>query len=305
MVAISIKDLLDAGAHFGHQTSRWNPKMKKFIFEERNGIYILDLEQTAQQVERAREFVVNLAKKGGSLLFVGTKRQAKDVIKDAAVSCNMFYVLERWLGGTLTNIDTIRKSISHLEKIEKMEEDGAIKVLSKKEVAKIRREKTKLERNLSGIRNMKKHPDAIFIVDPSKEQNAVLEAKKLRIPVIGLADTNCDPEQIDFPIACNDDAIRAIALVANLLAHAMNEGSNRYEAEDFAKEEEEQEKLIEEEKIDAPSTGQEEAVKNEEKPTKARKRSKPKSDGVSKTEDKEEKVVEGKENTEVTQITSE
>lgn len=225
MANITIRELLEAGVHFGHEARRWNPKMRRYIFEERNGIHIIDLQQTVEQVENAYKFIRETVAGGKSVLFVGTKRQGKEPIREAALRCGMFHVTERWLGGLLTNNRTIRKSIGRLKEIEGIIEDGTIDRLPKKEVSALRREKAKLDFNLTGIKEMKELPGALFIVDTKKEKIAVAEAKRLRIPVVALVDTNSDPEEIDFPIASNDDAIRAITLVADKIAQACSEGA--------------------------------------------------------------------------------
>ena len=219
-----MKDLLEAGVHFGHQTKRWNPKMKEFIFGERNGIYIIDLGKTVKLFRAAEDFVTNLAAEGRTVLFVGTKRQAKDVIAEEAQRCAMFYVNERWLGGLLTNFATIQRSLGRLRDIETMATDGRYDTLSKKEIARNDKERKKLLKNLEGIRGMARLPDAVFIVDTKKEQIAVDEARKLKIPVIGIVDTNCDPDQVDFVIPGNDDALRAIRLFASKIADAVVSG---------------------------------------------------------------------------------
>ncbi|WP_026485894.1 30S ribosomal protein S2 [Caldanaerobius polysaccharolyticus] len=224
MSIISMKQLLEAGVHFGHQTRRWNPKMAKYIFTERNGIYIIDLQKTEKKVEEAYEFVRNLAAEGGILLFVGTKKQAQDAVKEEAERCGMYYVNQRWLGGMLTNYKTIRNRVEYLKKLEAMEQDGTFDVLPKKEVNALKKEKEKLEKNLGGIKNMPKLPDALFIIDPRKEQIAVKEARSLNIPVVAIVDTNCDPDEIDYPIPGNDDAIRAIKLITQKMADAVLEG---------------------------------------------------------------------------------
>ena len=219
-----MQELLDAGVHFGHQTRRWNPKMKPYIFGQRNGIYIIDLSRTAELMQRAEQFVMQLAASGGSLLFVGTKRQAQDLIVEEAQRCGMYFVNERWLGGLLTNFTTIQRSLDRLKELEAMETDGRHDSLSKKEVARLTKEKRKLHRNLDGIRAMHKLPDAVFVVDTRREKIAVDEARKLRIPVIGLVDTNCDPDDVDFVIPCNDDALRSIRLCVTQIADAVLEG---------------------------------------------------------------------------------
>ena len=225
MSVITIKELLEAGVHFGHQTHRWNPKMKKYIFESRNGIYIIDLQKTVVQLEEAYKFIRDIVSSGQEVLFVGTKKQAKESIKEAANKCGMYYVNERWLGGTLTNFVTIKKSISRLNEIEKQEEEGLLENFTKKEVVKIGNEKTKLKKYLEGIRDMKKIPGVVFIVDPKREKIAIMEAKKLKISVIALVDTNCDPDLIDIPIPGNDDAMRTIALMTGKIADAALEGT--------------------------------------------------------------------------------
>jgi small subunit ribosomal protein S2 len=224
LTPIAVKDLLEAGVHFGHQTKRWNPKMKEYIFGERNGIYIIDLSKTAKLFRDAEQFVSGLAADGKTLLFVGTKRQAQDAIAEEAQRCGMFFVNQRWLGGLLTNFTTIQRSLGRLRELEAMSTDGRYEVLSKKEIARIEKEKRKLQKNLDGIRQMARLPDALFVVDTRHEQIAVDEARKLRIPVIGIVDTNCDPEQIDLPVPGNDDALRAIRLFASRIAEAVLEG---------------------------------------------------------------------------------
>jgi len=227
-VEVTLKDMLEAGVHFGHQTKRWNPKMKPYIYKEQNSIYIIDLRKTLEQLNKACEFLKELTGEGGTVLFVGTKRQAKESVKEDAERCGMFYVNERWLGGTLTNFNTIMKSINKLENLEAMEKDGRIEQLSKKERLHVEKKKKKLLKVLSGIRNMKKLPSCLVIIDTKKEAIAVKEARKLNIPMIGLVDTNCDPEEVDIPIPANDDAIRSIKLFTKTLADAIIEGRNRY-----------------------------------------------------------------------------
>lgn len=224
MSVISMKQLLEAGVHFGHQTRRWNPKMAQYIFTERNGIYIIDLQKTVKKMEEAYEFVKNASVEGKEVLFVGTKKQAQDSVKEEAIRCSMHYVSERWLGGMLTNFGTIRTRIDRLAELRKMEEDGTFSLLPKKEVIKLRHEMEKLEKNLGGIKNMERVPDVLFVVDPRKEKNAVSEAKILGIPVVGIVDTNCDPEEVDYVIPGNDDAIRAVKLIASKIADAVIEG---------------------------------------------------------------------------------
>lgn len=224
MAIVSMKQLLEAGVHFGHQTKRWNPKMKEYIFTERNGIYIIDLQKTLKKIEEAYNFVKEQVMNGGTVLFVGTKRQAQDVVKSEAERCEMFYVNQRWLGGLLTNFKTIRKRIERLKELEKMEEEGMFEVLPKKEVVKLEREKSKLQKYLGGIKEMTDLPDVLFVVDPRKEKIAVTEANRLEIPVVAIVDTNCDPDPVDYPIPGNDDAIRSIKLVTSIIADAVLEG---------------------------------------------------------------------------------
>jgi small subunit ribosomal protein S2 len=221
LAAIAMKDLLEAGVHFGHQTKRWNPKMKEFIFGERNGIYIIDLGKTVKLFREAEEFVTRLAAEGRTILFVGTKRQAQDVIAEEAQRCGMFFVNERWLGGLLTNFATIQRSLGRLRDLETMATDGRYDTLSKKEIARNEKERRKLQKNLEGIRGMSRLPDAVFVVDTKKEKIAVDEARKLKIPVIGIVDTNCDPDEVDYVIPGNDDALRAIRLFASRIAEAV------------------------------------------------------------------------------------
>jgi small subunit ribosomal protein S2 len=220
---ISMKQLLEAGVHFGHQTRRWNPKMAQYIFTERNGIYIIDLQKTVKKVEEAYNFIRETVASGKSVLFVGTKKQAQETIQDEAQRCGMFYVNQRWLGGMLTNFKTISSRISRLEQIEKMEEDGLFDVLPKKEVIQLRKEKERLARFLGGIRDMKTLPGAVFVVDPRKERIAVAEARKLGIPIVAIVDTNCDPDEVDYVIPGNDDAIRAVKLLTSTIASAVVE----------------------------------------------------------------------------------
>jgi len=231
MSVISMKQLLEAGVHFGHQTRRWNPKMKKYIFTERNGIYIIDLQKTVKKIEEAYNFVRELAADGGTVLFVGTKKQAQESVREEATRSGMFYVNQRWLGGTLTNFRTIRKRINRLKEIERMEEDGTFDVLPKKETVDLLKEKERLLKFLGGIKDMKKLPDAIFVIDPRKESIAIAEARKLNIPIIGIVDTNCDPDEIDYVIPANDDAIRAVKLLTSKMADAVVEGRQGTELE--------------------------------------------------------------------------
>lgn len=224
MSVITMKQLLEAGVHFGHQTRRWNPKMDQYIYMERNGIYIIDLQQTVKKFDDAYEFVKSVASEGKGVLFVGTKKQAQETIKEEALRSEMYFVNQRWLGGMLTNFKTIRKRVFRLKELEKMEQDGAFEVLSKKEVARLMNERERLERFLGGIKNMDKLPGAVFVVDPRKEKIAVAEARKLNIPVVAIVDTNCDPDEIDYVIPGNDDAIRAVKLISAKIADAVLEG---------------------------------------------------------------------------------
>ncbi|SDD60059.1 SSU ribosomal protein S2P [Bacillus wiedmannii] len=223
MSVISMKQLLEAGVHFGHQTRRWNPKMKRYIFTERNGIYIIDLQKTVKKVEEAYRTMREIAAEGGDILFVGTKKQAQEAIKEEATRAGMYFVNQRWLGGTLTNFQTIQKRIKRLKDIEKMQEDGTFEVLPKKEVVQLKKELERLEKFLGGIKDMKGLPSALFVVDPRKERIAVAEARKLHIPIIGIVDTNCDPDEIDHVIPANDDAIRAVKLLTSKMADAILE----------------------------------------------------------------------------------
>ena len=233
MSVISMKQLLEAGVHFGHQTRRWNPKMAEYIYTERNGIYIIDLQKSVGKVDEAYNAIKEIAAEGGNILFVGTKKQAQDAIRTEAERCGMYYVNERWLGGMLTNFKTIQSRIARLKDIERMAEDGKFDVLPKKEVFALKKEQEKLEKNLGGIKDMKKIPDAIFVVDPKKERICIQEAHTLGIPLIGIADTNCDPEELDFVIPGNDDAIRAVKLIVAKMADAVieaNQGETAVEA---------------------------------------------------------------------------
>ncbi len=236
MSIVSMKQLLEAGVHFGHQTRRWNPKMAEYIFTERNGIYIIDLQKTVKKIEEAYMFVRDVAAEGGNILFVGTKKQAQDAIKEEALRAEMYYVNVRWLGGMLTNFKTIKKSIQKLNNLNKMAEDGTFDLLPKKEVAAMQKEMADLEKNLGGIKNMKGLPSCIFIVDPKKEKNAVDEARKLGIPIVAIVDTNCDPDEVDYVIPGNDDAIRAIKLIASTLADAVIEGKQGEQLTDSSEE---------------------------------------------------------------------
>ena len=237
MAVVSMKQLLEAGVHFGHQTRRWNPKMAPYIFTERNGIYIIDLQKTVKKMDEAYNFVRDLAAEGGKILFVGTKKQAQESIKNEAERCNQFYVNERWLGGMLTNFQTIEKRVKRLKTLEKQAEDGTFDVLPKKEVTILKHEMEKLQKYLGGIKDMKKLPDALFVIDPKKEEIAVSEARKLNIPIIATVDTNCDPDLIDYPIPANDDAIRAVKLLTGKIADAVLEGNQGEQVEEGAAEE--------------------------------------------------------------------
>jgi small subunit ribosomal protein S2 len=229
---ITVKELLEAGTHFGHQTHKWNPKMKKYVFGERNGIYIIDLTQTVPMAQKAYEFLKKTSAAGKPVLFVGTKRQASKVIRDTAESCGAFHVSYRWLGGMLTNLKTISQSIDKLRKVEKMKENGDYGLLTKKEQSKIEKEVIKLERNLGGIKNMRKLPGAMFVVDPNNERIAILEANRLKIPVIAITDTNCNPDGIDYIVPGNDDAIKSITALSEYFAAAVNEGAKKMKKTD-------------------------------------------------------------------------
>jgi small subunit ribosomal protein S2 len=232
MATLTMKELLEAGVHFGHQTKRWNPKMQKYIFGERNGIYIIDLQKTLKRFREAYAYIRDLAAGGGTVLFVGTKKQAQEAVFEETTRCSMFYVNHRWLGGTLTNFTTIRKSINRLKKLDEMKENGEYERLPKKEVLGLERERTKLEQALVGIKNMDRLPSAIYVIDPKKEKIAVEEARRLGIPIIAIVDTNCDPTGIDYPIPGNDDAIRAVRLITARVADAINEGRGTLEKEE-------------------------------------------------------------------------
>ena len=253
MAVISMKQLLEAGVHFGHQTRRWNPKMAPYIFTERNGIYIIDLQKTVKKVDDAYNFVREIGK-DQTVLFVGTKKQAQECMKEAAIKCGMYYVDQRWLGGMLTNFKTIKTRVQRLKDLEKMQEDGTFDVLPKKEVILLKKEMEKLEKNLGGIKEMTELPGVMFIVDPKKEKIGILEARKLGIPVIGLVDTNCNPQDVDYAIPGNDDAIRAVKLIADCMANAVIEGK---QGESFEPE-------MEEQPVDEEATTIEEVVANEE-----------------------------------------
>ena len=237
MAVISMKQLLEAGVHFGHQTRRWNPKMKKYIFTERNGIYIIDLQKTVKLVDAAYDYMKNVAEEGGVALFVGTKKQAQEAIKEEAIRSGQYYVNHRWLGGTLTNWETIQKRVARLKQINKMEEDGTFDVLPKKEVVGLNKERERLEKFLGGIADMPRIPDVMYVVDPRKERIAIQEARKLNIPIVAMVDTNCDPDEIDVVIPSNDDAIRAVKLITAKMADAFiegNQGEDQVVEEDFS-----------------------------------------------------------------------
>ena len=238
MAVVAMKQLLEAGVHFGHQTRRWDPKMAEYIFQARNGIHIIDLQKTSKKLDEAYAFLKEQAEAGKTVLFVGTKKQAQECVKEAAEKSGMYYIDQRWLGGMLTNFDTIRTRVQRLKDLEKMQEDGTFEVLPKKEVILLKKEMEKLERNLGGIKEMEEIPGVIFLVDPKKEHIAILEAKKLGIPVIGLVDTNCNPEEVDYAIPGNDDAIRAVKLITDVMANAIIEGrqGESFEAEEVAEE---------------------------------------------------------------------
>ena len=225
MAVVAMKQLLEAGVHFGHQTRRWDPKMAEYIFQARNGIHIIDLQKTSKKIDEAYEFLRSQAEEGKKVLFVGTKKQAQECIKEAAEKCGMYYVDQRWLGGMLTNFKTIKARVQRLKDIEAMQEDGTFDVLPKKEVIELKKEMEKLQANLGGIKEMEEIPDVLFIVDPKKEYNAISEAKKLNIPVVGIVDTNCNPEVLDYPIPGNDDAIRSVKLITDAMANAIIEGN--------------------------------------------------------------------------------
>ena len=245
MAVVAMKQLLEAGVHFGHQTRRWDPRMAEYIFQARNGIHIIDLQKTSKKLDEAYEFLKEQAEEGKTVLFVGTKKQAQDCMKEAAIKCGMFYVNQRWLGGMLTNFDTIKSRVGRLKELEEMETNGTFEVLPKKEVTLLKKEMEKLDKNLSGIKDMEELPGIIFLVDPKKEANVVKEARKLNIPIIGLVDTNCNPEDVDYVIPGNDDAIRAVKLIADTMANAVIEG-RQGEAGDFTEEVFEEKENVEE-----------------------------------------------------------
>ena len=251
MAVVAMKQLLEAGVHFGHQTRRWDPKMAEYIFQARNGIHIIDLQKTSKKIDEAYAFLKEQVEEGKTVLFVGTKKQAQECMKDAAIKSGMYYVDQRWLGGMLTNFDTIQKRIQRLKELETMEQDGTFDVLPKKEVILLKKEMEKLEKNLGGIKEMTELPGVIFLVDPKKERIAVLEAKKLGIPTVGIVDTNCNPEDLDYPIPGNDDAIRAVKLIADVMANAVIEGKQgesfeTVEEQDVSEEAESMEQVVSE-----------------------------------------------------------
>ena len=251
MAVVAMKQLLEAGVHFGHQTRRWDPRMAEYIFQARNGIHIIDLQKASKKIDEAYEFIKEQVEEGKTVLFVGTKKQAQECMKEAAIKSGMFYVDQRWLGGMLTNFDTIQKRIQRLKDLETMEQDGTFDVLPKKEVIILKKEMEKLEKNLGGIKEMDKLPGVIFLVDPKKERIAILEARKLDIPVIGLVDTNCNPEDVDYAIPGNDDAIRAVKLIADVMANAVIEGRQgesfeNAEEQDISEEATDMEQVVEE-----------------------------------------------------------
>ncbi len=263
---IGIKELLDAGVHFGHKTSRWNPKMKRFIFEARNGIYIIDLSKTVAQLETACDYLSSVARKGGRILFVGTKRQAQEALRESAKQCSQMHVTERWLGGTLTNLKTIKRSLGRLKQIDKMEEDGSIKDYVKQEQSMIRREQGRLVKNLDGLRAMDQLPDAMFVVDIKREHNAVAEARRLKIQIVAIVDTNCDPDLVDYPVAGNDDALRSVRLILSVVAAAVNQGRSEYEAKYARRIAEEQEKKA---SAEAPAAETAQATGEQQQPAAA------------------------------------
>lgn len=254
MAVVAMKQLLEAGVHFGHQTRRWDPRMAEYIFQARNGIHIIDLQKTSKKIDEAYEFIKEASEEGKEILFVGTKKQAQECVKEAAEACGMYYIDQRWLGGMLTNFDTIQKRIQRLKDLETMEQDGTFDVLPKKEVILLKKEMEKLEKNLGGIKNMNKIPGVMFVVDPKKERIAILEARKLNIPVVGLIDTNCNPEDVDYVIPGNDDAIRAVKLITTVMANAVIEGKQGESFEPIATVEEQNEEPTSMEEVVAEST---------------------------------------------------
>jgi small subunit ribosomal protein S2 len=255
VLSIGVKELLEAGVHFGHQTKRWNPKMKKFIFDARNGIHIIDLSKTLGQLQGATEFLDKTVRKGGRILFVGTKKQAQEAIKESAKACGQMFVTERWLGGTLTNLKTIRRSLGRLRQIEKMEEDGSITYYVKQEQSAIRREAARLFKNLDGLRQLDGLPDAMFVIDVKREHNAVAEARRLKIPIVALVDTNCDPDLVDYPVAGNDDAIRSVRMILNVVTQTIAQARAEHEARYGRNKQEQKEGQTEEPAQAAPAEG--------------------------------------------------
>ena len=262
MAVVAMKQLLEAGVHFGHQTRRWDPKMAEYIFQARNGIHIIDLQKTSKKLDEAYAFMKEQAEEGKTVLFVGTKKQAQDCVKEAAEKSGMFYINQRWLGGMLTNFETIRARVERLKELERMQEDGTFEVLPKKEVIILKKEMEKLERNLGGIKDMEELPGVMFIVDPKKERIGILEARKLNIPVVGLIDTNCDPEELDYIIPGNDDAIRAVKLITDVMANAVIEGR---QGESLEMTEEQEEVIAEEEPTSIEEVAASEEVEEENK----------------------------------------
>ncbi len=262
MAVVAMKQLLEAGVHFGHQTRRWDPKMAEYIFQARNGIHIIDLQKTSKKLDEAYAFMKEQAEEGKTVLFVGTKKQAQDCVKEAAEKSGMFYINQRWLGGMLTNFETIRARVERLKELERMQEDGTFEVLPKKEVIILKKEMEKLERNLGGIKDMEELPGVMFIVDPKKERIGILEARKLNIPVVGLIDTNCNPEDVDYPIPGNDDAIRAVKLITDVMANAVIEGR---QGESLEMTEEQEEVIAEEEPTSIEEVAASEEVEEENK----------------------------------------
>ncbi len=259
MAVVAMKQLLEAGVHFGHQTRRWDPRMAEYIFQARNGIHIIDLQKTSKKIDEAYNFVKEQAEEGKDILFVGTKKQAQECVKEAAETCGMYFVNQRWLGGMLTNFGTIQKRIERLNELEKMQEDGTFDVLPKKEVILLKKEMEKLEKNLGGIKDMKKMPGVMFVVDPKKERIAILEARKLNIPVVGLVDTNCNPGDVDYVIPGNDDAIRAVKLITEVIANAVIEGKQGESFEPVAENE-----MVEEVENEEPTSIEEVVAEAEE-----------------------------------------
>ena len=264
MAVVALKQLLQAGVHFGHQTRRWDPKMAEYIFQARNGIHIIDLQKTSKKIDEAYDFIRSQAEEGKKVLFIGTKKQAQECIKEAAEKCGMYYVDQRWLGGMLTNFNTIKTRIKRLKDLEAMQEDGTFNVLPKKEVILLKKEMEKLETNLGGIKDMEEMPGVIFLVDPKKEYNAISEAKKLNIPLVGIVDTNCNPEVLDYPIPGNDDAIRAVKLITDVMANAVIEGRQGESFEQAISENEEEVNEVEDKENTEPETIEEVVANSEE-----------------------------------------